>query len=360
MKKILILDKDNVTLRSLLQALQRYSDLEVIVANERKYVNRGLEQLAIDLVITDIEGTENCCFELIEEINQHFPVLPVDVLSASLSTDLEARLGTLRIARRFTKPLKAEETAESIHRQLTNGAAGQLKGLSLTSVLQLMNVERKNCVLSVHTSAQSGELFIQEGEIVAANTATMRGKDAAYNIISWENVRIEFLEKHLNVTREIFEPFMALLMEALRLKDEMQLPEPDAAAAHQVDHAAPHQQPAPVTLMEKQLLSQLDQFPGIVEYSLYDKNFNLRFSKSGRQHPSGNIQPGLLRDKLEKVATMLKAGRFKHMVMNEKNGLRHVFFTLEDFSVSVGLRREQSVNHFLQQLNTRFEAQAGF
>jgi DNA-binding NarL/FixJ family response regulator len=355
MNKVLILDKNNATLRSLLQALQHYSDIEVIVASEREYVSRGLKQLPIDLVITDIEGTETCCFEFIEAINKQFPALPVDVLSAPLCSDMKAKMEKLRIARHFPKPIKAEETAKSIHQQLTNGAGGQLKGLSLTSVLQLINAERKTCVLSVRSATDSGELSINEGEIVAARTATMQGKDAAYNIVSWENVRIEFLENQPNVKQEIFEPFMALLMEALRLKDENQLPTPEANEVYKANDADPQQQTAPVTLMEKQILSMLDNFPGVVEYSLYDRNFELRFSKSGQQHPPSNFHTGFLSDKLQKVANMLEAGAFKYMTINEKNGLRHVFLNFHDFSINAGLRREQSIDHFLQQLNASFE-----
>lgn len=367
MKKVLILDKDNATLRSLLESLQRYSDLEVIVANEREYIQCGLQQLSIDLVLTDIEGTENCCFELIESINQHFPALAVDIISAPLPADLESRLGKLRVAKRFSKPLNAQEAAKSIHQQLTSGAVGQLKGLSLTSVLQLMNIERKNCVLTVHTVSNHGELYIQEGEIVAARTGAQRGKDAAYNIISWENVRIDFQDEPHGGGREIFEPFMALVMEALRLKDEMKLPAlpPEKEVKeHVLGTPVPgngengQQQSAPVTLIEKQILAFLDPFPGITQYSLYDKNNNLRFSRSRYAQPVITLQPELFHGTMEVVARILNAGSFKHMVINEKNGPRHVFFTFQGCTVLVGLRREQSVSHFLQQVKTNFEVSA--
>jgi len=351
MKKILILDKDDVTLRNLLQALQRYSDIEVIVANERNYINRALQQLSIDLVVTDIDGTEECCFDLIEALNQHYPALPVDVLSAPLSSELESRLGTLRVARRFVKPVKAQLVAENIHRQLTNGATGQLKGLSLTSVLQLMNMERKHCALTIHAPLGSGELFIHDGEIIAARTATLTGIDAAYTILSWENVRIDLLDSHFEMAREIFQPFMPLLMEALRLKDEKKLPTmvtPDLMEADGVQQKA-----EPVSLVEKKIIAMLGHFPGIVEYSLYDQHNNLRFFHSQRKHARNGIRPAQVREKAEKISKILRAGALKHIVINEKNGLRHLFFPFQDFCITVGLRRDQAVSHFLQQFKTK-------
>lgn len=357
MKKILILDKDDVTLRSLLQELQRYSDLEVIVANERQDINRALQQLAIDLVITDIEGTETCCFELIEVINQHFPDLPVDVLSSSLPAELESRLGALLIARRFTKPLKAKETAENIYRQLTNGAVGQLKGLSLTSVLQLMNMERKHCALTVHAPSGSGELFIHDGEIIAAKTATMTGTDAAYTIISWEKVRIDLHDKHFNVTQEIFEPFMQLIMEALRLKDEEKLPPVVASCPYNRTNV---KQTAPVSVVEKHIIALFEHLSGVVEYSLYDKNNNMRFSQSQHHQPVKNLHLEQLCKKVEEIPKVFKAGAFKHMVISEKNGLRQVFFPFQDFTITVGLRRDHAVDQFLHQFKTRIDPPALF
>nr|WP_320050295.1 DUF4388 domain-containing protein [uncultured Desulfuromonas sp.] len=359
MKKILILDKDNVTLRALLEALQRYSDLEVIVANERNEVNRGLQQLAIDLVITDIDGTESCCFELIESINHVFPDLPVDVLSTALSLELESRLSALRVARRFSKPLKAEEVAKKVHQQLTNGAVGQLKGLGLTSVLQLMNVERKNCVLTVETDTEQGELFIRDGEIIAAKTAAMSGKGAAYTIISWDGVRIDFQDKPFNVTQDISEPFMTLLMEALRLKDERQL-SPAASEGGPAGEGLSRTQVEAMTLLEKQIDSVLEPLPGIVEYCLYDQDSNLRFFKSRRQQPVKHIHPGHLHMKSTDIADLLNAGNFQYLVVNEGHGVRHVFFTFKNVPITVGLRREQSVKKFLQQFRSKFEVATRF
>ncbi len=356
MKKILLLDKDDILVRELLHTLQHYSDMEVIVANERNYVNRALQQLAIDLVVTDIEGTEECCFELLEVINRHFPTLPIDVLTPELSAEFELRLGALRIARRFEKPIDVDKVAENIHSQVTNSATGQLKGLSLPSVLQLMNIEKKHCILTVTSAMYAGELYIRAGEIIAARAGTLRGLDAAYHILSWENVSIELLGCDPAVTQEIDEPFMSLIMEALRLKDEEQLP-PVVTEERGSDG---NNEAPPVTAMEKRIISLLNHFPGVTEYSLFDRQDNLRFFFSKRKQERNALRPRRLREEAEQMAQVFNGGSLKYMLVNERSGLRQLFFPYDAYCVAVGLRRDQTVEQFMQQFATKMEQTTPF
>ena len=352
MKKILLLDKDDNLVRQLLQALQHYSDMEVIVANERNQVNLALQQLSIDLVVTDIEGAEECCFELLEALNQHFPTMPIDVITSSLTADFELRLGSLRIARRFEKPLDAIKTAENIHRQITNSATGQLKGLSLPSVLQLMNIEKKHCSLTVCSTKNKGELFIRDGEIIAAQVATLSGVDAAYHILSWDNVSIELLSCQPDVAQEIDKPFMSLIMEALRLKDEESLPQ---LAAVDDEGVEARKEPLPVSAKEKKIIAHLSHINGVVEYSVFDRQGNLRFFHSQRKQGRNSLRPKKLRDDAEQIGALLNGGTFKSIVVNEKGGLRNLFFPCEQYCVSVGLRRDLSSKDFMQQFMAKIE-----
>ncbi|MEA3466378.1 MAG: DUF4388 domain-containing protein [Thermodesulfobacteriota bacterium] len=348
MKKILILDKDDATLHELLTCLQEYGELEIIVTNERNHVNLALQQLSIDLAVIDIEDTEECCFDLIEALNQQFPKLPIDILFAPLTADMESRLATFNVARRFTKPIEAEATAKDIYNQLTNSATGKLQGLSMTSVLQLVNLEKKHCSLAIQSPSGSGELFIHNGEIIAAQTGALTGIDAAYNILSWDEVNIDLLENHFVIDHQISEPLMPLLIEALRLKDEQKLPAiPEAIATAKTT-------PKPLSMVEKKIIELFGNTPDVIEYSLYDRHNNLRFFYSQRTQTRNNLRPYQLRNKAEQISTILHAGDLSHIVVNEKNSLRHLFFPFNDHCITVGLRRYQNIEKFLHQFKMEF------
>ncbi len=51
-------------------------------------------------------------------------------------------------------------------------------------------------------------------------TEDLRGEEAAYRIIGWENSAIEIEDVCRNKKKEINKPLMLILMEANRLKDE--------------------------------------------------------------------------------------------------------------------------------------------
>ncbi len=98
---------------------------------------------------------------------------------------------------------------------------GQIKGISLTNFLQIVQLEKPTCSLLVTTKKHKGTLYIEEGEIIDADSNTeFNHLQAAFEILSWENPSIE-LKKNMNKTERFIKmPLMSLLMEAARYKDE--------------------------------------------------------------------------------------------------------------------------------------------
>ncbi|MDY0361830.1 MAG: DUF4388 domain-containing protein [Desulforegulaceae bacterium] len=98
---------------------------------------------------------------------------------------------------------------------------GKITGINLTNFLQIVQMEKPTVTLLVATGNKKGSLYIENGEIIDADTKTgLKHLDAAYEIISWDNSSIE-LKKNMPITERIIKmPLMNILMEALRLKDE--------------------------------------------------------------------------------------------------------------------------------------------
>lgn len=98
---------------------------------------------------------------------------------------------------------------------------GKISGINLTNFLQIVQMEKPTVSLLIAADNKKGTLYIDNGEIIEAQTQTgLNGLDAAYEIISWDNSSIE-LKKNMPITERIIKmPLMNILMEALRLKDE--------------------------------------------------------------------------------------------------------------------------------------------
>ncbi len=98
-----------------------------------------------------------------------------------------------------------------------------LFGLSVGSFLQVINMEQQTCLLEVYRSAdQQGHFSIVEGVLCKAICGDREGEDAAMEMISWENVRLN-IKQILNtsgIERNIEKNLMLLLMESSRRRDE--------------------------------------------------------------------------------------------------------------------------------------------
>lgn len=97
---------------------------------------------------------------------------------------------------------------------------GQIKGISLDSFLQMVQMEKGTCTLYVTTGPQTGVLYMLKGELVAAETGELLNLDAALEILGWDKTIISIENTCEKKTNEINQPLMNLLMEGMRRKDE--------------------------------------------------------------------------------------------------------------------------------------------
>jgi hypothetical protein len=67
---------------------------------------------------------------------------------------------------------------------------------------------------------QKGSLHIREGALVGAALNDLKGKEAALQILAWENVQIDIDYTPWGQSREIETPLMSLFLESRRITDE--------------------------------------------------------------------------------------------------------------------------------------------
>jgi len=100
-----------------------------------------------------------------------------------------------------------------------------LFGLSVGSFLQVIAMERQTCIMEVYLSTNHwGHFCFVEGELHDAVYGDLSGEEAAMEMISWENVRLN-IKQILNtsgIVRKIDKNLMLLLMESSRRLDEVQ------------------------------------------------------------------------------------------------------------------------------------------
>ncbi len=280
MKTVLVVDDEKSFLLSLEEGLRHSADFRTITAENGKKAVEVLGKNKVDLVVTDLNMPEMDGFQLMAYMLKTWPQIPVMVMTAYSTPEIKAKLELLGSFRLHEKPINLKDLSKSIVSSLTAMDASHIKGITLPAFLQLITMERKTCTLKVTSQGLTGFLCFQEGTLMDAQTRTTRGEEAAYDIVSWDDVAIEITSICKTQTNQIGKSLNYVLMEALRRKDEKQSktkqPPPGAAAVETAPQTTATEIPRAtgggangVTKQEdrmvalKQVLQEFTKLPGV-------------------------------------------------------------------------------------------------
>jgi CheY-like chemotaxis protein len=107
------------------------------------------------------------------------------------------------------------------HRPLS-ALRGNIDQISISSVLVVLEMERKNGILLIESSRGVGRLFLRRGRIIRAATEApvLSGAAAVYEMVSWTDGAFDFLAGDVGGVDEIQASTTFLLMEGARRIDE--------------------------------------------------------------------------------------------------------------------------------------------
>lgn len=100
---------------------------------------------------------------------------------------------------------------------------GVLRGLNLSTVLQMVEMDKLTCTLQVRSGENLGLLYFRGGLLLNAESGPKSGIDAAYEIVNWADegeTDIEIREECETEERTIDLPVTRLLLEGLTRGDE--------------------------------------------------------------------------------------------------------------------------------------------
>ena len=220
MKKILVVDDEPAVLFALSEALtDKRRGWQVVTASDGKEAMRALQTEKIHFVVTDLRMPEVDGFELLAHLRRNHPSLPVILMTALGTAEISARLGADALEC-LGKPFDVEVLRQKIRDMLAQRVKGRVENISLSSFLQLLEIERKTCTLSVAAGGRQGQLYFRQGKLVGAETGDVDGQDAALEIVAWEHADIEISDGIPPGGPTIDTTLRFLLMEGMRLKDE--------------------------------------------------------------------------------------------------------------------------------------------
>lgn len=160
---------------------------------------------------------------------------------AELKDKFEVR--EVRFGSSFSKKEEPKEVVSEPPPELSfeQKVGGSIYGISLESFLQMAQLEKTTCTLTVKTDDEIGYIYLLEGELMSAETESLKNNAAFYRIIGWENAAIEIENECSKTVNEINQPLINLLMEGLKIKDEKTTKEYPASSTENLTEDHPTQ-----------------------------------------------------------------------------------------------------------------------
>jgi DNA-binding response OmpR family regulator/predicted regulator of Ras-like GTPase activity (Roadblock/LC7/MglB family) len=221
MKKVLIVDDDKSFLHSLIDGFKAYEDkFAIATARDGLEAVATLKEQEISLVLTDLKMPRMDGFELVAHLSNNYSSIPIIVMTAFGTPEMEENLRDMGTFQYIEKPIDFAALVEKIIQGLDGPAKGFITGVSLSSFLQLLELDNKTCTLTIHAGNKKGTMFFRDGILLDAKAQSQQGSKAAYSIITWNNVEIEIDNSCSINEKNIAETLGFILLEGCRRKDE--------------------------------------------------------------------------------------------------------------------------------------------
>ena len=219
---MLIVDDEKPLLLSVTDGLAAYAkDFAVMTAINGKEAIKVLGSTEVNLVVTDLRMPKMDGFELLAHMSGNYPGIPVIVMTAYGTPEIEERLQKMGTFHYLEKPLDLNVLADKITDALVPGSSqDRIHGISLAAFLQLVEMENKTCTLTIKSHTAEGRLYFVKGALLQAETGNLKGEEAALDIVAWDNVVIEIQYVCAVKKKSIELPLAEILLEGFRLKDE--------------------------------------------------------------------------------------------------------------------------------------------
>ena len=106
-------------------------------------------------------------------------------------------------------------------RQLDKGLAGKLSTISLEELIQTLYTANKTGVLTIDNNGDKGKIFIKNGLVIHAMTKNLKGEQAFFRVMTWNEASFRFVPGESNVDRTVTMNVHGLLLEAMKRIDDM-------------------------------------------------------------------------------------------------------------------------------------------
>ena len=221
MKKILAVNLDAISLSSISSLLMEHTqDIELLTTKKVGEIDAVIKKLSAEIVLIDLVDPSPQELKTLKALSKAYPKLPLMAMTALETGEIASTIKSINTLRYFEKPVDFEKIVNAVWERIERSVGGEIHGISLTSFLQMSEMEKTSCVLKIKTDKQVGSLYLLKGTLIAAETGALKNEEAVLEVLSWDNPVIEIVDSPVSRQKAIETPLISLLMESARRKDE--------------------------------------------------------------------------------------------------------------------------------------------
>ena len=224
--KILILDDDADWLdlcRELLAPLPSKPEIRTISSGARALAL--LESEPFRLLICDLKMPRMDGLQVLAIVRRRFPQLRTVVLSGLEDEEFRSRAYALGVDLFWLKPDMQQNTQmfldclESLLGREVDGGFRGIQSKSLMDIIQMECLSRSSTVLRISRGPLTAKMWIQDGEVIDAETEGTRGEAAVRRILAWKSGPLKVCREP-DRERTISKSINSLLLESAQTIDE--------------------------------------------------------------------------------------------------------------------------------------------
>ena len=223
MDKILIVDDNLEFLDTLKEGLKNYSgQFEALFASGAKEAVIKLKREDISILVTDLKMPKIDGLALLAYMSSRYPHIPCIVMTGYGSPAIRKKIDAEDVFYYIEKPFDFNELAgviiEGLDLRDELVSLKDISGISVIDFLQLIEMEKKTCLLQVHLNGNvKGHFYFNEGVLYDAAYDSFKGESAALEMLGWNKVKFQFKRLPKNgIRRQIKTDLMSLILEAMR------------------------------------------------------------------------------------------------------------------------------------------------
>lgn len=225
--KILLLDDDPDLLdvyREILAQLPSKPEIHTATSGPRGMAL--LEAHPFRLLICDLKMPKMDGLQVLSIVRRKHPALRTVVLTSVADEQFRSRVYALGVDLFWQKPASEQEIKlflECIESLMGRESEPGFRGVQSKSLMDLIQIEcisQSSSTLRITNGPLTGKIWINNGELIDAETDGARGEEGFQKILAWKAGSFESLPAEASRPRTIFKSYNALLLETAQAIDE--------------------------------------------------------------------------------------------------------------------------------------------